>query len=100
MFLFYEFVCITFFCLAFFFKQEMLWILTLIVSALLMFSSYGIEIQREVLDSTFGVYYTTLVTVSYPYLMGLNLIFFLLALVLAIFDLFEKYGHKIIEREL
>jgi hypothetical protein len=89
-------VVVGLFLTSFFTKQEILWTITLVLSALMMFSSYNIEKNVPVFNatlsnSTFAVYDSTVISYSYPYLMGLNAVFFGLALVLAFFDMFDKY---------
>ena len=82
------------FIASFFTKQEILWALTSVVSGVLMFTSYDIEYYVYQYNTTLAAYNPIAITHSYPYLMAINLLFFALALVLGIFDLFEKYGSK------
>lgn len=87
------------FLIAFFTKHEILWVVTLVTSALMMFSSYNVEKTVQVYNatlsnSTFAVYESAVVSNSYPYLMGFNALFFALALILVFFDMFEKYRQK------
>lgn len=79
---------------AFFSKQELLWALSMIISGMLMISSYAIEIFTYAWNSSLNAYEPVTIAYSYPYLMGVNLAFFGLALVLGLFDLFDKYGNS------
>lgn len=93
-FIFFEIIMIGLFFTAFFTKQEILWTLTLVLSGVLMFTSYHIEYYVYEWDSTITAYQPILVSHSYPYLMGINLLFLSLTLLLGLFDLFDKYGSK------
>lgn len=79
---------------AFFAKQEILWALTLLLSGVLMYTSYSVEFFTYVFNESIGAYEPTMISYSYPYLMGINMVFFSLGLVLAIFDLFDKYRNS------
>ncbi len=93
-FIFFEIVMITLFIISFFLKQEILWSLTLVLSGTLMFTSYNIEYYVYQFNSTLSAYQPIFVTHSYPYLMAINMMFFALAMILGLFDLFDKYGNK------
>ena len=95
MFIFFEVTVLGLFITSFFTKQEILWALTAVVSSILMFTSYNIEYYVYQFNASINAYYPVIQSNSYPYLMGINMIFFGLALVLGIFDLFDKYGKKI-----
>lgn len=92
LFIFFEILVIGFFITSFFSKQEILWAVTSVLSGVLMFTSYNVEVLSYEYNATSTVYETVVLTYSYPYLMGLNMLFFVLALLLGIFDLFDKYG--------
>jgi len=95
LYIFFEIVVIALFATAFFSKQEILWALTLVFSGVLMFTSYNIEGYVYQFNATMSAYQPLVISHSYPYLMGLNALFFMLALVLGLFDLFDKYGKKV-----
>lgn len=59
-----------------------------------MFTSYYIEQYVYIWNSSLKAYSPVIETHSYPYLMGINMLFFVLAMVLGMFDLFDKYGWK------
>ena len=99
LFIFFEIVVIGLFIASFFTKQEILWIIMIIISGTLMFTSYNIETYVYAINATSGTYEATSVSYSYPYLMAINLIFFGLGILLMIFDIFDKYGRKIIKKE-
>jgi len=92
LFIFFEIIVIGLFIAAFFTKQELLWTITLVLSGVLMFTSYYVESYAYVWNTTLSAYQPTLQIHSYPYLMGINMVFFVLAMVLGMFDLFDKYG--------
>lgn len=94
LFMFFEIIVIGLFVSSFFTKQEILWSITLVLSGTLMFTSYHIETYVYQYNSTISAYAPVIVSHSYPYLMAINMLFFVLALVLGIFDLFDKYGTK------
>jgi len=92
LFVFFEIVTLVVFFMAFFTKQEILWGITAVLAGALMFSSYDIQYYVYVLNATLMAYEPIMKTFNYPYLMGINALFFVLALVLGFFDIFEKYG--------
>jgi hypothetical protein len=58
------------FYLAYFFKNELLWGISFVLSAILMLISYNVEII----------------------MLGINLMFFFLSLFFGILDIYDKYG--------
>ncbi len=90
--IFFEIIVIVLFAAAFYSKQEIMWALSAVFSAVLMFTSYNIEVVHYAFNTTTNAYYTMITSYSYPYLVAINLIFFGLSLALGIFDLFDKYG--------
>ena len=99
MFIFFEIVAICFFIASFFTKQEILWAVTSVIFGVLMYGSFNIETYVYEFNTTLGAYSPVIITQSFPYLMGLNMIFFMLALVLGLFDLFDKYGVKLLKNK-
>lgn len=99
LYIFFEILIVVFFLLAFFTKQEILWVVTAVISGVIMFTSYNVENYVYVLNQSTSVYDPVAVSYSYPYLMALNMIFFVLALVLGIFDMFDKYGQRFVGRK-
>jgi len=77
---------ISFFCIAYFTKKELFWGLSLVISGILMIASYNVQIIMS----------SGLVAASFPYLMGLNLLFFALSLFVGLFDIFDKYSISIL----
>lgn len=94
LFIFFQVVVIGMFIAAFFTKQEILWVISLVLTGILMATSYNIETYVYEFNQTIGAYMPVIVSHSYPYLMGINMIFFSLGVLLALFDIFEKYGLK------
>ena len=98
LFIFYEIIVIGLFFFAFFSHNEIIWFLTAVFGGILMFSSYNIEVNMYVINTTLGAYQPAVISYSYPYLMGINLLFFALALILGLFDMFDKYGVKVFKK--
>lgn len=96
LYIFFEIVVIGLFIASFFTKQEILWTITLIFAGVLMFTSYNVETYVYQYNSTMMAYEPIPVSHNYTYLMGLNLVFFVLALILGLFDLFDKYGSRFV----
>lgn len=94
LYMFFQIVTIGFFAVSFFTKQEILWAITLVLSALMMFNSYNVEYYTYEWDTAISAYAPVMVQHSYPYLMAVNMLFFVLAMVLGLFDIFDKYGSK------
>ena len=92
LFIFLEFVMIATFFVSFFTKQEILWAITSVLSGALMIASYNVQMTKHVLDTTHSVVVPTLTSFSFPFMMGINLMFFLLALILGLLDFFDKYS--------
>ena len=68
--------------------------MTLVLLGTLMFTSWNIEAYNYQFNVTQNAYQPILVSNNYPYLVGINMIFFSIALILGMFDLFNKYGSK------
>jgi hypothetical protein len=99
LYVFYEIIMLAFFSTAFFTKHEILWALSAVLSGVLMFSSFDIQISTYEFNNTISAYSPVIVTQSYSYLVWINGLFFLLGMVLGIFDLFDKYGGKFLGKE-
>lgn len=95
LYIFFQIIVIGFFLLSFFTKQEILWMITMIFSGMLMMSAYNVQYYVYVYNATIGNFVAVAKSSSYPYLMGVNLIFMSLSLILGLFDIFDKYGNKI-----
>jgi hypothetical protein len=52
-----------------------------------------------VYNQSIGAYGFESISYQYPYLMAINAVFFMLAIVLGMFDLFDKYGFKIFKKK-
>lgn len=88
----FEVIAIGIFMTSFFVRQELLWAVSLVINGLLMMTSYNVQITQYVFDPTINAYVTELVSYSFPFLMGFNMLFFALSLILGLFDFFDKYG--------
>lgn len=99
LFVFFQIVVICLFIASFFTKQELLWAITFVLSGILMFTSYNIEYYVYEFNTTISAYVPVVVTHNYPYLTGINLLFFGLSIVLGLFDIFDKYGSRLIGKK-
>ena len=95
LYVFFEIVAIGIFLAAFFTKQEILWAVSLVLFGFIMFTSYNVEYYVYQWNATISAYYPVVISHSYPYLMGVNTLFFVLSLILLLFDIFDKYGTKL-----
>lgn len=91
-FILYQIILIGIFFTAFFLKNEILWVMSLVFSGILMALSFNIEFVGYAYNATSLSYQLNTISYSYPYLMGINMIFFVLSLVLGLYDLLDKYG--------
>lgn len=89
---------LAFFATAFFTKNEILWALSAVLSGVLMFSSFDIQISTYQFNATISAYSPIIITQSYQYLVWINGLFFLLTMILLIYDLFDKYGMKFLSK--
>jgi hypothetical protein len=97
--IFYEVIMIGFFITAFFIKNEILWAISAVFSGILMFSSFDIQVVMYEFNSTISAYSPSIITNHYMYLVWINGIFFTLCILLGLFDLFDKYGGKLLNKE-
>ena len=91
LFILLQIVAVLAFGLAFFNKNEILWVINIALSGVMMVVSYTIEYPVYLYNSTLGAYEPTTIIYSYPYLMGINMLLFGLGILLFFFDIFEKY---------
>lgn len=96
-FILFQVVSLIIFSTAFFTKQEIIWAVSIVFSGMLAFSSWHVEYYIYEFNNTLMAYQPIMTTHNYPYLMAINLLFFVLALVLGIFDLFDKYGSRFVK---
>ena len=80
------------FFIAFYSRQEIIWVLTLVMTGITMMSSYTVEVLAYNYNTTINAYVLTTNVFYYPYLMGINLIIFALSLIFGIFDIWDKFG--------
>ena len=88
----FQVVIIGLFLASFFTHQEILSGITAILSAMMFFTSYNIEYPMYQYNATLLAYQPIIIMSYSYYLTGINLMFFLLAVILGIFDIFDKYG--------
>ena len=94
LYIFFQIVVIGLFLTSFFTKQEILWFITLVFSGMLMVSAYNVQYYVYIFNTTISNYVPIAKSESYPWLMGINLLFMALSLILGMFDIFDKYGNK------
>lgn len=90
LYIFFELLTIVLFFIAFFTKQEIIWTLTLVLAGVMMFASWDVQTFVYQPNLSTNAYDAVPVSYHYPYLMALNMLFFVLGMVLGLFDLFEK----------
>jgi len=95
LYIFFQIIVIGFFLTSFFTKQEILWFITLVFSGMLMVSAFNVQYYVYIYNTTIASYMPIAKSSSYPWLMGINLMFMALSLTLGMFDIFDKYGNKI-----
>jgi hypothetical protein len=94
--IFLEILMVITFATAFFTKQEIIWALSIVLSGILAVTSYSIEYYVYQYNATAGYYSPVIISQSYPYMMGINILFLILGLVLSIYDIFDKYGSNFV----
>ena len=57
-----------------------------------MFTAFDVGHYTYEFNQTISAYQPIIQSNSFPYLMGINMIFFGLSVLLGMFDLFDKYG--------
>jgi hypothetical protein len=100
MFMFLEVLVVVIIGIAFFTKQEILWFLAVVVAGILMFASYDIQGYVYEYNETMGAYQPVIVSNPYIYVSYLNMIFFSLALILGLWDVWQKYGLQALPDEI
>lgn len=85
---------LTFFVVAFYFKHPLFWAITLIKSVILMYGSMMLQTRDLVFDTTINQVITQYTVHTIPFLLYLNLMFFLLALVFGILDWYDNYNNS------
>ena len=88
----FQVIVILLFVGSFFLKKNIFWVLTVVLSGILMFSAWGVETYSFQYNSTIELMQPTITATSYPYLAGINMIFFAAGIIYFLFGIFEKYG--------
>jgi hypothetical protein len=86
---FLEIVMLGFWIWAFVGKNLVVWTISAVLAGLLAFMSVSVETLGYAWDPLQQIYIMATTTHSYLWLMGVNIIFFVLALVFVVFDIFE-----------
>jgi hypothetical protein len=87
LFILFEIIMIVGFCACYYLRNVLFWTITIVLSGVLMISSFGIERTMYLYNSTLTAYQPTVISTSYPYLATINIIFFALALIFGIYDI-------------
>lgn len=85
--------------ISFYTKQEVIWFITGLLLAVLMMSSYNVEILIPVYNTTINVYQYEVQSFRYNYLSYINMLFFSLTIIFGLFDIFDKYGTRFKKEE-
>jgi hypothetical protein len=97
-FIIFEIIMIIIFFISYFTKHELLWAITLVLSAVLMINSFYVETYVYQYNSTISAYSPVVISSSYIYLMGINMLFFGLSMLMGLYDVFEKYGINLFKK--
>ena len=91
----FQIVVIGFFIGSYLTKNELFWVITLLLSGFLMFSSYSMQFLVYQYNTTINAYMPVFISQGYPYLMGINLLFFALSIIFGFIDIIDKYGQRV-----
>ena len=64
-----------------------------------MVTSFNIETVPYIYNDTLLAYTSTTISTSYPYVMGINMLFFFISLLLLIFDIWDGYGSQLTNKD-
>jgi hypothetical protein len=92
--IFWQLITIIVFFIAFFSRQEIVWVIAMVLSATMAFGGSLVEYNYYSYNTTNSAYDFKTDIYQYPYLGALNWMFFFLALIFGIYDIFEKYGGR------
>jgi hypothetical protein len=92
--IFWQLIVLIIFFMAFFSRQEILWVIAMVLSAVMAFGGALVEYNYYLFNATSGAYDFKTNIYQYPYLGALNWMFFSLALIFGIYDIFDKYGGR------
>ena len=88
----FQVILIGLFFTSFFTKNPLIWTITLVIAGVLMYTSYNVEYYVYEYNATILAYQPIITTHSMPYMMGVDLIFASLSLILGLFDMFDRFG--------
>lgn len=86
----FQIIAIISFGISFVTKNEVIWGITSVLFGILMISSFNVEMPTYQFNETIRTFEPIVLSYSYPYLMGINMLFFSLALVFGIWDVYSK----------
>lgn len=89
LFILFQLITVGTFVFAYHNNQVILWLLTMVLSGMLMLSSYGIEKTVYVWNATTAFYDVSTVVYSYPALFGINFAILALSLLYFFQDMWE-----------
>jgi hypothetical protein len=84
-----------FFGVSFITRSEVMWSIVILLSGILMYSSNYIHIKELVFNPEINMVVTQYTVYSYTGMIYFNLIFFMLALIFLMFDMFDKYSKPV-----
>lgn len=92
LYLFYQAVTLLAFYLGYNYKNYTMWGVTLLLTGMMMFLSYYVEKTVYVYNATLGAYEVSTVYYTMPYLAAINFLFFSVALLYMMYDIWENYA--------
>ena len=99
LFIIFQIITVGLFFTAFYTKQEIIWAMELLFAGFMMISSWHVEYYVYEFNQTMGAYTPIVMTHYYPYMMGINMVFLVLSLLLGLFDIFDKYGGAFVKKD-
>jgi hypothetical protein len=90
-----QIMALVLFFISFFTEQEILWAIAIVLFGVLSFTSFNVEYSTYEYNVTLYAYQPVVQTFSYPYLMGINILFFSVSLLLFTRDTYYKYWKKL-----
>ena len=91
MYIFYSVLALLVFATGFYSKQPILWVIAMVLFAFITVSSFHIEDTEYVYDSSTLSYTAQHTSYSYAYLSTINIMFFILAMIMFVYDMFIQW---------
>jgi len=93
LFIFFEIVTVGLFVLSFYERKELLWALTLVLSAIMAINSFFVEKTYYIFNGS-TAYVPTVISNSYPYIATINILFFSLSMLFMLYGIFANRLEK------